>query len=112
MHWKFTSLENEIWRKGYRITIQTEIRFVSEVKQFFSDQLPTSHLLTETGGRFTFGVNQSEINKLIEFFEFLETDPRAKAIIRDWGVSHTTLEEVFLKITKQYSHGGEPVPQN
>ena len=81
---------------------------------------PTSKLIDESGGSMVFAVpiaNSDEIGKLFSLIE--EADPsqindgegpsfsnianldlRAlRVLLKDIGISHTTLEEVFMKVT-------------
>eukprot|EP01101_Sappina_pedata_P007548 TRINITY_DN4021_c0_g1_i1.p1 TRINITY_DN4021_c0_g1~~TRINITY_DN4021_c0_g1_i1.p1 ORF type:complete len:542 (+),score=151.80 TRINITY_DN4021_c0_g1_i1:1123-2748(+) len=89
--------------EGYRVNIQTDQENVENVKHMVKSKLPNSNVLAENGTRLTFGVPLECIALLSPFFRFLETDPTAVSIIREWGVSHTTLEEVFMKVTKKFS---------
>ena len=53
-------------------------------------------------------VGMQQYHTLIEFVKMLETkeangldEYSLKQNIKDWNVSHTTLEEVFMKVTKE-----------
>jgi len=61
-----------------------------------------------------YGLPQSS-EQIIPFFERIEqliTTENEDSIITDVGVSHTTLEEVFLRVTREGEdeHKGENVP--
>ena len=44
---------------------------------------------------------------LVALFEYLEEEQqREDSVIGDWGVSQTTLEDVFLKVTREVYDGG------
>ncbi len=40
---------------------------------------------------------------LLQFLEQNSQKNDEKGMVSEWGVSHTTLEEVFLNITKKYN---------
>ncbi len=48
-------------------------------------------------------MNLKEISEFFKIIEMKVNDERAvkfREILKDWGLSHVTLEEVFMKITK------------
>jgi hypothetical protein len=65
--------------------------------------------LSESGGSILFGVPITKSHELTIFFKIMEEEysdkksDKFKSYIRDWGISHSTLEEVFMKITKKNS---------
>lgn len=52
-----------------------------------------------------FGVAHQDVGKLIPFFQELKKNGNGD--IKEWGITQTTLEEVFLKITHTNSQGQE-----
>jgi len=75
---------------------------VNDVKQIVEKYLSGSILIAEAGYSLVYGVavNRTDV---VAFFEFLEN--QGAEYISDWGVSQTTLEEVFLKVTKPAQTG-------
>ncbi|EAR96275.2 transporter family ABC domain protein (macronuclear) [Tetrahymena thermophila SB210] len=70
--------------------------------------LPSSNSITSEGASIIVGVSHRHINELKQFFQIIEcTDIQTlsqeelnfKNQIKEWGLSHATLEEVFLHIT-------------
>jgi hypothetical protein len=57
-------------------------------------------LTSENAGNLTFQVPLKDIDILSKFCETLEGGAE-KVGIKDWGVSHTTLEDVFLKVAQE-----------
>jgi len=99
---------------GYRVNITARPGAVEEVKQFVAEALPESFLIAETAEYLMYGLPQSS-EQIIPFFERIEqliTTENEDSIITDVGVSHTTLEEVFLRVTREGEdeHKGENVP--
>ena len=78
---------------------------------------PSSELSVSDAGALSFRIkkeNVDEMPKLIEFLEDNSKKQRSKRLsfnekeekeskVKEWGVSHTSLEEVFIQVTK--SHG-------
>ena len=79
------------------------------MKLFITSIIPSSLVLSESGGSVLFGVPITKSNDLLIFFKIMEGDIKNekseefKSYIRDWGINHSTLEEVFMKITKKNS---------
>jgi len=94
---------------GYRINIVTNIKDIPTVKQQVQSYLPQSSLIAESGGSLVFGVNASSHHTLVPLFRYLEEEEQKGAhesIVKDWGISQTSLEDVFLKVTRQVYSGG------
>ena len=52
-------------------------------------------------------------SELIPFLEFLEREEvQPNACITDWGVSQTTLEDVFLRVTRTVYEGGRNIERH
>ena len=52
----------------------------------------------ETSSSLTVTVPQNNLRGLPRLFTWLESSSRAAVIIKEWGISNTTLEQVFLKL--------------
>ena len=62
-------------------------------------------MVAETiGGNLIYGVQTSDLIQLVPFFQIVDGDNELG--VKDWGISQTTLEEVFLKVTHE-SEGTE-----
>jgi len=110
-------LKNE-YGEGYRLNVTARPDAIAEVKKFVGEELPDSFLIAETAEYLVYGLPHSSMKAIVPFFRQVEkmkaeydNDGSAeeespefddtKPIIRDCSISHTTLEEVFLKITRQ-----------
>ncbi|GAM21697.1 hypothetical protein SAMD00019534_048720 [Acytostelium subglobosum LB1] len=90
--------------EGYSINvIAKKPELLPEVKSLIANLLPDSKLLNEAADFMNFGFSlDTDPNLVINFFKTLERISKDKenSPIRDWGVSHTTLDDVFLQVTK------------
>jgi len=60
--------------------------------------------VAETNQYLIFGLPHSHLSQIVPFFKIIEherSEHGKRALISDCSISHTTLEEVFLKITRQ-----------
>jgi len=86
---------------GYRLNLTTDPAFEGELQRLVSQTLPGSQLIASTGGSLVYGILTTDLDKAIPFFKNIEEHRgEENFIIKDWGLSQTTLEEVFLKVTK------------
>lgn len=75
---------------------------------------PSSKLVDESGGSMIFTIPFTQIKEITPLFKLIEEEfdfegedmnminpsiVELKSIIKDIGISHTTLEEVFMKVT-------------
>eukprot|EP01133_Synstelium_polycarpum_P015461 gene15461-18344_t len=90
--------------EGYSINIIAKTpEDIPQIKAFIAKMLPESKLLNEAADFMNFGFPLNTNPKLlISFFQSLEkiSNEKETSYIRDWGVSHTTLDDVFLQVTK------------
>ena len=90
-----TSLKKR-FGKGYKLTVHSEAKYESEARKFVLEVAPEAVLLNSLAGTSNYEVPKSSIH-LSKIFTIFEEN-REKYHIKDWGISNTTLEEVFLKI--------------
>jgi len=105
-------LKNQ-YGEGYRLNVTARVGAVEEVKQYVARELPESFLIAETAEYLVYGLPHSSMDRIAPFFRSYERmkaeyeteteieDDDSQPLIRDCSISHTTLEEVFLKITRQ-----------
>lgn len=73
---------------------------------------PSNKLLDESGGSMVFTVPIENITEISPLFKLIESEDidsyysssnpsilELKSLVKDCGISHTTLEEVFMKVT-------------
>ncbi|KAL4479229.1 hypothetical protein ABPG72_011441 [Tetrahymena utriculariae] len=100
---------------GYRLSIVTEPQYVDYARIELKKLLPSCKIQDSSGGSIVACVPVLHLNELGNFFKIMESDGNQievfdqksinfKKYVKDWGLSHSTLEEVFLKITKSKSY--------
>ncbi|KRX02291.1 P-loop containing nucleoside triphosphate hydrolase [Pseudocohnilembus persalinus] len=96
---------------GYRLTIVCKTEHVQQVEKNIKNFMPNGQIVDQSGGSFIITFNQQYMDELNNFLEIIENKQSLnnqeansfKAQVLDWGISHTTLEEVFMKITNNQS---------
>jgi len=84
---------------GYRVNVVVDEEHAATTKARVSDILPGIQVVTENAGNMVFSLPEKyEEEQLTNMFEYLK---RAENNVKYWGVSNTTLEDVFLKVTKE-----------
>ena len=95
-----------------------QVTHVEEVKQLVATVLPGSNCIADAvTGVVAVGVVKEDLGGLSRLFQWLERSRRAKAAVREWGISNTTLEQVFLMLCVQntevnYVDPGRQASQN
>lgn len=97
------SLKNK-FGAGYRISIVADPTRIQEAKEIIQRQVPEAHLEDDSAGALLYQLPLTSYAAIPAFVKYLETDP--DKLIKNWGVSQTTLEEVFLKIIREANPGG------
>uniref|UniRef100_A0A6B2L2M0 ABC transporter domain-containing protein n=1 Tax=Arcella intermedia TaxID=1963864 RepID=A0A6B2L2M0_9EUKA len=82
--------------QGYRLGITTPQEYEEETKKFVFEIAPKAIQLNSLAGTQNFEIPKNSI-KLSKIFKVIEKE-KEKRHITDWGLSNTTLEEVFLHI--------------
>jgi ABC-type multidrug transport system ATPase subunit len=88
---------------GYRLVITTSQKYEESARAFVKQLLPSATLLNTLNGTQQFEVPRAGI-KLSKVFKQINQNTDKYNII-DWGISNTTLEEVFLYITDKMGKG-------
>jgi len=84
---------------GYRINFSIDETANGMLKSEIKKRLPTGILLVESGPNVAFGVPTAHLDEVIPLAKWLEADK--PGWIKEWSLSQTTLEEVFLKVSGQ-----------
>ena len=58
-------------------------------------------LIDKAAGSLVFGIGIEYFNDILTLIEILEQGKEFK--VQDWGISNSTLEEVFMKVTNKKS---------
>eukprot|EP00026_Physarum_polycephalum_P001937 Phypoly_transcript_01940.p1 GENE.Phypoly_transcript_01940~~Phypoly_transcript_01940.p1 ORF type:complete len:991 (+),score=123.87 Phypoly_transcript_01940:334-2973(+) len=90
--------------EGYHINLVCDVNKSNELMQIISTNFPHTKLTFQSAGNLIYTLPYSNFDDVTSFFQWIERDA---PYITDWGVSHTTLEEVFLRITH-----GESIQEN
>ena len=69
------------------------------VKAFVSNMLPKAELIQDFNGNFMYLIPNEGFNASYVYTEFEANKEKLK--IADWGLSQSTLEDVFTKICEQ-----------
>jgi hypothetical protein len=99
---------------GYHIEVIASKGENDNVKAKIAKMLPDSVLNVESSGNLSYTLPTTRLDMLQKFFLFLEAESDVSSqglitnknpgIIQDWGISQTSLEEVFLRLTHGDSH--------
>jgi len=84
--------------EGYTLKLNFDQENEEGITSYVKQILPTSHLAETFPGNFTFSVPTADL-KMSYIISTLLAE-REKRGIKDWGLSQTTLEDVFLNIVK------------
>ncbi|KAI8053322.1 hypothetical protein BDF22DRAFT_683893 [Syncephalis plumigaleata] len=84
---------------GYRITLVVEPHDADSVHHDIQERMPGVVLADNSAGALIYQCSPREMPRMPEFLRYLES--RTNPLIRSWGVSQTTLEEVFLLLVRQ-----------
>jgi len=85
---------------GYRINFIADIDQIPRLQSAISTMLPEAILTAQNAGSLIYEIpDRTDEEKISKFFLFLRDSPERMA--RDWGISNTTMEDVFLRVTKQ-----------
>ena len=92
----------QTYGNGYQVGMLVQVQHIDEVKTLITQILPGSHCVADSlTGVLAVGVIREDLGGLSRLFQWLENSRRAKAAVREWGISNTTLEQVFLMLCVQ-----------
>ncbi|TPX41335.1 hypothetical protein SeLEV6574_g06147 [Synchytrium endobioticum] len=90
---------------GYRISIVTDPHSMNAVKASVTSRMPEAQLEDDAAGALIFVLPSSATPRLPNFVKnYLDANP--DGLIKQWGLSQSTLEEIFLKIIRASNPGG------
>ncbi|CAG9334839.1 unnamed protein product [Blepharisma stoltei] len=108
-HGKLRCLGSSLFLKkrygvGYYLTIVKEVGVASKshtqsVTDFIRDYIPEASIMSDVHAEISFQIPNSSSNKFIAFFTALDQNLK-NLQLRSYGVSVTTLEEVFLRVAR------------
>ena len=97
--------------EGYRIKVVVPRESRNMIATHVAENCPQATLVDENVGDMTYALTDaSSMKEAPKFFAFIEAAQEGKhapLAITDWGVSHTSLEDVFLRLAKDRAAKGE-----
>ena len=100
----FKAIGNSIHLKtkfgtGYRISIVVDKENIDIVKKTVEEMVPGAKLDDESAGALIYQFPESSTSQVPVFVQWLEKNK--KMMVKNWGISQSTLEEVFLKLIRE-----------
>ncbi|KAL9657561.1 hypothetical protein ABK040_000988 [Willaertia magna] len=102
-----TSLEIKAqYGSGYNLQLVADVGHEKEVLQLVLTNIPDAKIVSQDAGNYIFNVPKEQTNELGELLSIIERmKSSSKSMLKDWGITQTTLEEVYLKVTKKADFG-------
>ena len=89
----------QTYGKGYQVNLTVPPAHSAETQDLVATVLPDATcVMDETASALSVTVPRNNLRGLPRLFTWLESSSRAALIIKEWGVSNTTLEQVFLML--------------
>ncbi|KAJ1554144.1 ATP-binding cassette sub- A member 1 [Cladochytrium tenue] len=106
-HGRVRAIGNSIFLKGkygagYRISIITDKP--EDTKRAVAARVPDARLEDDAAGALIYQFSPASTPAIPAFVAWLEANP--DGIVKSWGISQTTLEEVFLRIIREANPNG------
>ena len=89
--------------KGYSVTIVAEDNRIDEAKSMIVERFNSAVLEDESAGALTYQLSGIG-NEIPSFIRYLDSE--SSGLIRNWGISQSTLEDVFLKLIREANPDG------
>ncbi len=108
-HGKLRAIGNSITLKrkfgaGYRVSVYTDPATVAAAKKRLQDLMPTANLEDDSAGALIYQLPMGDTGLIPKVVKYLDSDP--DGFVKTWGISQTTLEEVFLRLIRAANPGG------
>lgn len=87
---------------GYRISMIIKPEKMNEAKAKVNAMVPGIHLADDSAGALIYDFSVEQSKYIPMFVKYLDLNP--DGYINNWGISQTTLEEVFLIVIQEYSN--------
>ena len=85
--------------KGYQVNLTVTPAHSAETQQLVAGVLPDATcVVDDTASSLSVTVPRNNLRGLPRLFTWLESSSRAALIVKEWGISNTTLEQVFLML--------------
>ncbi|ORX68901.1 P-loop containing nucleoside triphosphate hydrolase protein [Anaeromyces robustus] len=86
---------------GYRISVLVDSENMENLKAVASQMVPGIHLADDSAGALIYDLSYQQANYIPKFVKYLDENP--DHYVNSWGMSQTTLEEVFLNVIHEDS---------
>jgi ABC-type multidrug transport system ATPase subunit len=87
---------------GYQVSITS--KQPEAVRELLTKHFPEVKLMNESAGSLIYAVSYAEVAYLMPFLLELEADQGVfSGVVEEWIISHSTLEDVFMKVTTKHS---------
>lgn len=84
--------------KGHTVSILSDTDKTSQVKDIVMRIMPTAEIIASNAGNTSISLPRGAVAKIPKLFSELTSQPD---LVKEWGLSNTTLEEVFLRLAAQ-----------
>jgi hypothetical protein len=84
--------------KGHTVSILSDTDKTSQVKDIVMRTMPTAEIIASNAGNTSISLPRGAVAKIPKLFSELTSQPD---LVKEWGLSNTTLEEVFLRLAAQ-----------
>jgi ABC-type multidrug transport system ATPase subunit len=84
---------------GYRVSVVTTTQNASKVKDMVKSIIPEAVLEDDSAGALIYQFPHTAIKSVPTLVELLEENK--DGLINSWGISQSTLEDVFLKLIRE-----------
>lgn len=84
--------------KGHTISLLSEVDDAPRVEQLVKSCIPSAEILGTAAGNTSVSIQRSAVQGIPRLFNSLMAED---GLIKEWGLSDTTLEEVFLRLAAQ-----------
>ena len=82
----------------------TDVTKINETKSAMLQRIPNAKLEDDSAGALIYQLPPSSTPYIADLVKWLDLNPQG--LIKAWGISQTTLEEVFLKLIRDANPGG------
>ncbi|ORY28097.1 P-loop containing nucleoside triphosphate hydrolase protein [Neocallimastix californiae] len=87
---------------GYRISMIAKDKKINEIKEKVQEYVPGAKMEDDSAGALIYNFTKEQLQYIPKFIKYLDENP--DNLISNWGISQTTLEEVFLLVIQETSN--------
>jgi ABC-type multidrug transport system ATPase subunit len=98
---------------GYTLTLMAHAGRAQDVEKLATENLPTgAETVSKNAGSFIYQIPTAVTEDLGTFLEVLEQESeKENSCLKDWGIAHTSLEQVYLIVTEKVEQQQKQKPQ-